>query len=87
MMMTMIWIIINMQRKVIFGDYHDLQLATKIKAKITSVKQLMSHPVNAMILRRRPRGSTPNDVFKWLTILLRIWEIPDSNLGPGDQLF
>jgi hypothetical protein len=25
---------------------------------------------------------TPNIVVEWLTLLLRIWEVPDSNFGP-----
>jgi hypothetical protein len=29
----------------------------------------------------------PNVVVKWLPLLLRIRQVPDSNLGLGDQLF
>jgi hypothetical protein len=30
--------------------------------------------------------SLPNVVIEWLTLLLRILEVPGSNLGPGDRL-
>jgi hypothetical protein len=30
--------------------------------------------------------NSPNVVVEWLALLLRIWDVPVSNLGPGDQL-
>jgi hypothetical protein len=55
------------------------QTATTTPRRVTTERYLaFSHKVQDSV--------APNDVVKWLTLLLRIREVQGSNLGPGDRL-